>query len=276
MAFTALTSGQCDANSPLDETLLQLVRTNFDDHESRIKSVEDPNVRVFEHFARTKFYSSNEILVATGATYVASRDYADNLIFRAAGSGTFARWVNRYGVAVGNDAHFVRAQDVGTLQLICAPGYYFTNRTKPIVFKFRMMIENYNDWTGFFFGLMDVPPAEASTTRPSNGLFMEMGATAGTFRFVARNGGGGSETVGTEFTRPSSSAWFTFEITFTNDPSNQAVCKIDGVTKETLTTNLPTAKTLFPVLHLVGSVASTKYDLDRIEAYASGALSDAA
>ena len=38
MAFLALTSAQCDANSPLDETLMQLIRTNFDDHESRISA----------------------------------------------------------------------------------------------------------------------------------------------------------------------------------------------------------------------------------------------
>lgn len=40
MAFVALSSTDCDAGSPLTETLMQLIRTNFDDHESRIGSNE--------------------------------------------------------------------------------------------------------------------------------------------------------------------------------------------------------------------------------------------
>ncbi len=40
MAFTALTSAQGDADSPLDETLFQAIRTNFDDHEARIRILE--------------------------------------------------------------------------------------------------------------------------------------------------------------------------------------------------------------------------------------------
>jgi len=39
MAFTSLTSAQCDANSPLDETLMQLVRTNFDDLDDRVNAL---------------------------------------------------------------------------------------------------------------------------------------------------------------------------------------------------------------------------------------------
>lgn len=48
MAFLALTSGQCDANSPVDETLMQLIRTDLDDHESRIganESISDGAIR---------------------------------------------------------------------------------------------------------------------------------------------------------------------------------------------------------------------------------------
>lgn len=40
MAFLALTSAQCDADSPVDETLMQLIRTNLDDHEARIGTNE--------------------------------------------------------------------------------------------------------------------------------------------------------------------------------------------------------------------------------------------
>lgn len=36
MTFSALTSGQTDADSPLDQALMDLIRTNFDDHETRI------------------------------------------------------------------------------------------------------------------------------------------------------------------------------------------------------------------------------------------------
>ena len=36
MAFTAITAGQVDADSPVDSVLMGLLRTNLDDHESRI------------------------------------------------------------------------------------------------------------------------------------------------------------------------------------------------------------------------------------------------
>src|SRR3990172_1447265 len=51
MAFTALTSAQCDADSPLDETLTQLIRTNFDDHEARINSTQlATENQIVDHF----------------------------------------------------------------------------------------------------------------------------------------------------------------------------------------------------------------------------------
>lgn len=36
MAYSAITSGQTDADSPLDQTLMDLIRTNFADHETRM------------------------------------------------------------------------------------------------------------------------------------------------------------------------------------------------------------------------------------------------
>ena len=45
MAFTALTAAQTDANSPIDQTLMDLIRTNFDDHETRIGAIERVSVQ---------------------------------------------------------------------------------------------------------------------------------------------------------------------------------------------------------------------------------------
>jgi hypothetical protein len=39
MAFTAFTAAQTDTDSPLDQTFTDLIRTNFDDHESRISAL---------------------------------------------------------------------------------------------------------------------------------------------------------------------------------------------------------------------------------------------
>lgn len=39
MAFLALASTDCDAGSPLTETLVQQIRTNFDDHEARLLAI---------------------------------------------------------------------------------------------------------------------------------------------------------------------------------------------------------------------------------------------
>jgi len=41
VAFLSLTSSQVDANSTLDETLFQLIRTNFDDLNTRIVAFDE-------------------------------------------------------------------------------------------------------------------------------------------------------------------------------------------------------------------------------------------
>ena len=43
MAYVSLTSAQCDANSPLDETLMQQIRTNEDDLDARLQSFGTPS-----------------------------------------------------------------------------------------------------------------------------------------------------------------------------------------------------------------------------------------
>ncbi len=39
MAFTSLTTGQTDADSPVNETLMDLIRTNLDDLDTRVTSL---------------------------------------------------------------------------------------------------------------------------------------------------------------------------------------------------------------------------------------------
>jgi len=69
VAFLSLTSSQVDANSTLDETLFQLIRTNFDDLNTRVTSNEtfaEEDIRT--HFATNGLDASTWDVSASGAT----------------------------------------------------------------------------------------------------------------------------------------------------------------------------------------------------------------
>ena len=88
MAFLALTAGQTDADSPLDQTLFDLIRTNFDDHESRIggnESLSDGAIR--DDFVGTAIDTDTWDNTTDGTGSVAQDGQPDHFLHLAFGAG---------------------------------------------------------------------------------------------------------------------------------------------------------------------------------------------
>jgi hypothetical protein len=291
MSFLALTSAQCDANSPGDETLFQLIRTNFDDHETRIKTLEDPSVRVFSHFnsrvgaAPNANQNVDDVLLdagigedyndrtaEAGGRFTGRKhywNYEGKFYLSADSNGAISNFI---GNAIGSDQHFLRFSTVGKYALIAQPAFHFNNRTKPLTFKLRIRSTNWEPTVNNMnIGFVAFPAA--GFARATDGVFMEIGAAGVTrWRFTSANNS--TYTVGADFTHPANNTWTEIVVLFESSPGNQARCYLDGVLKETLTTNLPTARNIYGGMIL--DVSAGSWDVDRLEVSASGPLGDSA
>lgn len=284
MAFTALTAAQTDANSPGDQTLMDLIRTNFDDHESRIMTVENPAVRAFSHFANRHGYASDIPLTRTTDGDSLNRDYdRDFLLGAAVNTGSGATVSVTFTEITGTtDQHYLKATlSTGTggspsssTYLVAQPVLYFNNRVKPLTFEARIRGASlYSSSLLYHVGFLRFKFDGASIGTPADGIWLERSGTAGNMRFVTVNGG--SPINGSDFTGPSVNTWFKVKIIFESDPSNRARCFVDGVLKETLTTELPTAKQLHGAIEMQAGVGfGTNWDFDWVEAKSAGALSE--
>src|SRR6185436_17736051 len=95
--------------------------------------------------------------------------------------------------------------------------------------------------------------ADPSVT-DSKGIWVER-VDATNWRFVSFDS---SRNNGSSFAKPTPGTWWTIDVIFTDDPRNRALCYINGVLKETFTSNLPTADSL----HYYFGHASTAGDMD--------------
>jgi len=270
MAWTGITAAQTDANSPLDQTLMDLLRTNDKDHEDRIAAQQGPAARIFSHFAETAYstvpnfkgqgLAGNTWALGGGGGSIGSPTLAEGaaddhsviLTYTSAPNPSYADW---YAMAL----------------------WHFTNRLKPLTFVTRFKFITADDnFDRFEIGYVNRNNVVYSATRSRNGIFLELGSVAGQWRFTSADAN--VPTVGTDFAQVADGTWFEVKIEFTDVGGNQAKCYIDGVLKETLTTNLPTARVLMAGLWVKsGTLANgDKLKFDRMLASAGGALSDQA
>ena len=72
MAFSAIAASDVDSDSPITDTLMNTVRTNFDDHESRIVKVEAGNQWMIldEEFTATAAAANTYETVETCPIYI--------------------------------------------------------------------------------------------------------------------------------------------------------------------------------------------------------------
>lgn len=275
MARTTIAASQTDTESPLDQTLMDAIRENDADHESRILTLEDPESWAFSHFVANYGWPSGVIDLTKENVY-------EGKFFMAVNGGD---WVNQIGVSTSADDHYLMLRDngVGTTSGVLAVAHacFFNNRVKPITFRVRVKFSDFDDSTKIWIGLCAFMDAATDTaTEPTDYIALCKGASAGKLRFSSRVGSGVTNDGG-DFTPPADGTWWEVKIVFTNDPSNKATCYTDDgagnyTTRETLTASLPVAANIYGMAAVNQIGVNDTMKADRMDLRFGGAIADAA
>ena len=272
MARTTIAASQTDTESPLDQTLMDALRNNDSDHESRVLTLEDPESWAFSHFIANYGWTSGVIDLTKENIY-------ENLFFLI-GDGNNNRWINQIGVSGSSDDHYLMLQGDGTdlVDGICTVmrACFFNNRVKPITFKTRVKFSDFDDAANLWIGLCAFKATGgAAATAPTDYIALRKGSVAGKLRFSSRVSSGVTN-HGADFTPPADGTWFEVKIIFTNDPSNKATCYIDGSVQETLTASLPVAFNIYGMVAIDNVGVNDTCKIDRMDLRFGGAIADSA
>jgi hypothetical protein len=264
MTFIRVPDPNLDTDHPCRSVDIKQIRDNQDDHEARLINVEDVSIRAFTHFARKLGYGSNNILNSNNPEIY----YEGNFYIAATGAGgRIAR--NQIGESDTVDDHLIKFSGGAATNFAmaqCQVAVNFASRTKPLTFKTRIKRSNNTLDLIIGFSLW-----RTNFTVPNDGIYLTLGGAGTTYRFKSRNGG--AETTGSDFTAIANNTWFEVTVLFENSPGNQARCYVDGLLKETFTTNLPTSDNLYGICLFKDN--GDEY-VDRMQVQAAGTLSDSA
>lgn len=284
MTYVPETAAQTDANSPIDQTLMDLRRTNSADHEARILALEDPSVRFFTHFNQRSGFVVPAVdqILGAGSARTIYRVAGGSFFIRntASGTGSVEEFFGKEDGSAGNNQHLIRAEAQTNIRCYSMLGLRYsvmsTANALPLRFKarFRQNTANtYNISIGFAFWDETSPDSIADPgTGIAGGIYLSRNSGTGDWRFSAHDGTGFDH--GTDFTKTAAGTWFDVEILFEAGP--QARCFINGVLKETLgDVKLPKDMVLYG--HWTADVPSgSTMDCDRWLVSAGGPLPDLA
>jgi len=276
-AFTPYVDAQTAYKAPLGQDFFRQMQDNFDNLDARTTRLES-SVLLYDHFADkdgrwlahdndantiVKFALDQKGIWLVHRIHPGSNDPA---LFPPMPSVQAHSVVLLDSNGAGNDNAVILA---GIQEVV------FNSAVRPIVYEARVKWISIGAGQPFHrFGLWSDIPATPWNTHCASGIWLEFPDSTNV-RFVTRDNGGALNT-GTSFARPAGSTWFTVRIEFTDDPSNRALCYLDGVLKETFTSSLPTARRLFPVIASIESAGiSTQAHADRCE-FSAESLVDAA
>jgi hypothetical protein len=286
MSVTPLTAAQTDANSPLDQAMMDTIRLELADHEARVSTVEDPAIRIYSHFS---LFYNNDISGGGGAAQgdiirsgTSGKSYNPYFESKFSITGSNVTCTNEAGLTLGSDNHylkFIGNSGPALFSLQAVASMFFNSRVTPITYRARFKMSALGGATRYLLGLGKSIPDPNAASLPSDyiGLIQSSSTQA-----VFATSKASTQTAGTPFTFPSNGTWFEVKVVFTSVGGNQALCYIGdsaGVftLKETLTgANLPTASNLFGTMFMqLGATGDTAL-IDRIEITAGGAMVDAA
>lgn len=265
--FSPLTLAETAYRFILRQAFFRKIKDDLDNLNGRVGQVEG-GLTLLDHFAsidqRFNTINTNDIEDQVGHFY-GVRD------FSGAGAALPALWTFPANSVVRIAATQPAGAASGKNVLFTIPRYIFNNLTRPLIYEARVK------WRGVssplhWFGMSDAVPAIGNY--PNAGVYLAF-PNSTDMRFQCRDGT--TTTNGTGFARVAADTWFTVKIEFTDTPSNRALCYIDGVLKETLTTNLPTSQGLFGAIdvQVQSSATTTESDCDRLK-FSPIALADAA
>lgn len=202
MAFLAFTSAQMDADSPWTETVAQLIRTNFDDHESRIGANESlSEAAIRDDFVYPSGSINTDIWDISDAANVSTAQQPDHDVDLD----------NSGGVNFGAIAASVKKMRVDL------------DRDHSIVFECRHKSNQSDSTESWFFGLKDASIAATSSTivtTNDNVIGFRQGTTANTYRAICAKAASSStlqDDIG------NASAWSILKITVVSTGSGAAI-----------------------------------------------------
>lgn len=251
MAYTNISASQTDADSPLDQTLMDALRTNLDDHEVRIGTNEAQNLQaILDDFCAVDIDTdvwilensgvgaSNPTIVSSEAHYVTPDPGTQNGVSYSNLRGT----TNRMRVRLDRN-HAIK---MDMILKATTPGQYLACGLQDIAMTGVNASNDITDFIGIVHG--------------SGG--------AANFRAVVQKAGAGTTTSGIG----NSANWtrFIWTITVTGGGATLSVdLTMDGATVSgfPVSTNIPNTLTLHPVFATGGDTTPAEWLCDRFKAY---------
>lgn len=258
--FVELNDAETDSKAFMRQALGKKIKDNFTNLNARVGEIEK-QARLFDHFIRRPDGESNlswGLTPASGVVMVIE----DWHIRGTLNSDLVAMNVVKPDQSVGR---FAVQTGSGVRTLTSKHTLQYDQVTLPILFECRMKLSaDIRFWLG-----IQIPGIVTPGDNPS--VFLER-VDASNWRFSSWDTSGNS---GSSFTKITSGNWFKVKIEFTDNPSARAICSLDDVVKETLTTQLPTNDVLAAKLIFNGAIAQGDLDLDLMD-FGAVALDDAA
>lgn len=246
--YVKVEDAQIDFDSGVGQDVVFQARDNQENHQARISQLER-SLRTFDHMNWGAPGTTNP---PTDSIRVTNSHADSNLVI-----AVFSVWTLNGSLTGAPGIQVMR-------------NFIFTQVTRPILFVAR--IKKLLD-VDMRVGLRLVQAGTGGLPADASGIWLER-VDASDWRFVSYDS---ARNNGTSFGKIADGTWFDVEIEFTDTPSNRALCRIDSVLKETLTTELPTAATLHGAIMSAGSGAppgANVMDMDLID-YGAAGLADA-
>jgi hypothetical protein len=253
-AFTPFVDAQTAYKSPLGQDFFRQMQDDFTNLNSRLSSLESA-IAVYDHFnTRVAFSRDGAEIRFPSFPVVAPYDVAASPTFQASLSGNWVALADTddtlFDISGGMNvpppafsvARIGAASGGSWMSVFSRRTVLFNSMTRPLVLNARFKL---SADIATKAGLRVMPTAGASapadpSATDSKGIWLER-VDATNWRFVSFDS---SRNNGSSFAKPTPGTWYTVQIIFTDDPSNRALCYVNGVLKETFTSNLPTADEL--------------------------------
>jgi hypothetical protein len=270
MTFVPVADPLLDSGKPIRSTDIKQMRDNQADHESRVLSLEDvQNVRISSHFVKNHNYASG--VVITGVTSL--KGYDQDWYLETDG----AEIVESVAISATADNHYLRLNTTGgnlRAMIVGDVSLNFDQRVKPLTFISRQRhLNNADSFIIGFAASATVPTGYPllATLTPTSGCWLEKSGANWHFAYASA----GAVLNGTDFAPVAASTWFEVKIIFTDTPSDRFLAYLNGTLKETFTTaaSLPTGRNIFATVKHV-SAGTRELDIDRIDCYAGGPITD--
>lgn len=263
MAYTTIAASQTDADSPIDQVLMDAIRTDLDDLNSRLQIIEaKSDSAIYDDFTETTILGTVASAAGTDA-----QPYTWDVF--ASGAGTSP-------AISANPDHWLRLQVNGGSSILTASAFrmrFDLDRDHTIVMETRLKCTSGTD-ADMFFGFQDdaLPASLANNTDLSDAIAFVRGTNSNTLKFFTARASStdSSDNLG------DTSAWITLKIAVTYAGSTKEVRAYTGTTQAnyvevagspfTTTTKHPNVR-LKPWFGISGGGGSRTADLDYILAY---------